>query len=385
MPRPTINDVAAAAGVSKGAVSFALNDRPGLAPHTRRRILDAAEELGWSPSPRARALSVSKALAVGLIVARPPEILRADAFFPSFIAGLETVLSRRGHALLLQVAELDDAAAYRRLAQEGRVDGVFLTDLQIDDERPALLEELGLPAVIVGPALGQVAEGARQSALGVDDAPGVAAAVRHLVELGHRRIAHVSGPLTMVHGSSRRLAWSTRAARGRAARRPLRRGRLLRRVRSGRHPTAARPRHPADRDRLRQRPDGDGRAVACRVPRRRRPRRAVDDRVRRHGDLRTPAALAHHGEHRRRGVGPRRRHPTAPAHRPGAPDPGRPPGRPPRGARLDRTSTRSSTVLLHDAQPPKEHSPHEIQTPVRVRRRPRPGPHRSLRWRLRLR
>ncbi len=208
MPRPTISDVAAAAGVSKGAVSFALNDRPGLAPHTRRRILDAAEELGWSPSPRARALSVSKALAVGLIVARPPEILRADAFFPSFIAGLETVLSRRGHALLLQVAELDDAAAYRRLAQEGRVDGVFLTDLQIDDERPALLEELGLPAVIVGPALGQVAEGARQSALGVDDAPGVAAAVRHLVELGHRRIAHVSGPLTMVHGSSRRLAWS---------------------------------------------------------------------------------------------------------------------------------------------------------------------------------
>src|ERR1700748_1927064 len=123
MTRPTISDVAAAAGVSKGAVSFALNDRPGLAPQTRRRILETAEELGWAPSPRARALSVSKALAVGLVVARPPEILRADAFFPSFISGLEAALSPSGHALLLQVAEQADHAAYRRLVQEGRVDG----------------------------------------------------------------------------------------------------------------------------------------------------------------------------------------------------------------------------------------------------------------------
>jgi LacI family repressor for deo operon, udp, cdd, tsx, nupC, and nupG len=207
MGRPTINDVATAAGVSKGAVSFALNGRPGISEVTRRRILETAETLGWSPSPRARALSVSKALAVGLVIARPPEILRADAFFPSFIAGLETVLSTRGHALLLQVAERDDHAAYRRLVQEGRVDGVFVTDLQVDDARPALLEELGLPAVIIGPHLGEQ-PGARQSALGVDDAPGIRAAVRHLVELGHTRIAHVSGPQHLVHGRSRREAWS---------------------------------------------------------------------------------------------------------------------------------------------------------------------------------
>jgi LacI family repressor for deo operon, udp, cdd, tsx, nupC, and nupG len=206
MGRPTINDVATAAGVSKGAVSFALNGRPGLSPQTRARILEAAESLGWSPSPRAQALSVSKALAVGLVIARPPEILRADAFFPSFIAGLETVLSTRGHALLLQVVERDDLAAYRRLVQEGRVDGVFGTDLEVDDERPALLEELALPAVMIGPHLGKQPR-ALQSALGVDDAPGIRAAVRHLVDLGHTRIAHVSGPTQMVHGRSRREAW----------------------------------------------------------------------------------------------------------------------------------------------------------------------------------
>ena len=203
MPRPTINDVASAAGVSKGAVSFALNDRPGLAPGTRARILEVAEQLGWTPSPRARALSVSKALAVGLVVARPPEILRADAFFPSFISGLEAVLSERGHALLLMVAEHDDAVTYRRLAKEGRVDGVFVTDLQVDDPRPALLAELGLPAVVVGPSVGDDVP-----TLGIDDGPGIRAAVEHLVGLGHRHIAHVSGPQSMVHGRSRRTAWA---------------------------------------------------------------------------------------------------------------------------------------------------------------------------------
>jgi DNA-binding LacI/PurR family transcriptional regulator len=203
MPRPTINDVASAAGVSKGAVSFALNDRPGLAPGTRARILEVAEQLGWTPSPRARALSVSKALAVGLVVARPPEILRADAFFPSFISGLEAVLSERGHALLLMVAEHDDAGTYRRLAKEGRVDGVLVTDLQVDDPRPALLAELGLPAVVVGPSVGDDVP-----TLGIDDGPGIRAAVEHLVGLGHRHIAHVSGPQSMVHGRSRRTAWA---------------------------------------------------------------------------------------------------------------------------------------------------------------------------------
>ena len=204
MSRPTISDVARAAGVSTGAVSFALNDRPGVAPATRARILAVAAELGWTPSQRARALSVSKALAVGLVIARPPETLVADSFFPSFIAGLETVLSGQGHALMLQVAERDDLSAYRRLAAEGRVDGVLLTDLRLDDPRPGLLTELGLPAVVVGPRL----DSDVWPAVGVDDSPGVTAAVEHLVGLGHTRIAHVSGPQWMVHGVSRRTAWA---------------------------------------------------------------------------------------------------------------------------------------------------------------------------------
>jgi len=205
-PRPTIADVARVAGVSKGAVSFALNDRPGVAEATRSRILAAAAELGWAPSHRARALSSSRALTVGLVVARTPETLSADPFFPAFIAGIETTLADRGQALLLQVVPDQEAErrSYEGLAASGRVDGVFLTDLRHDDPRPALLESLGLPAVLIAPEPVTCAS----AVVIVDDRPGIASAVEHLVALGHRRIAHVSGPVEFVHTRTRREAWA---------------------------------------------------------------------------------------------------------------------------------------------------------------------------------
>jgi DNA-binding LacI/PurR family transcriptional regulator len=203
--RPTITDVAKAAGVSKGAVSFALNGRPGVAEETRARILAVAESLGWTPSHRARALSVSRAFSVGLVIARPPELLGADPFYPSFIAGVERTLSDRGQALVLQVVPdlAVEEASYRRLAKAERVDGMFVLDLRVGDPRIALLAELGMPAVTIGRP--DVPSGC--PALLVDDRPGVTAAVDHLVSLGHRRIAHVSGPLHFLHGPVRRRAW----------------------------------------------------------------------------------------------------------------------------------------------------------------------------------
>jgi LacI family repressor for deo operon, udp, cdd, tsx, nupC, and nupG len=205
--RPTITDVARVAGVSKGAVSFALNGRPGVAADTRERILGVARDLGWTPSLRGRALSVSRALAVGLVIARPPETLGSDPFFASFITGIETVLSERGYALMLQMVgdERSENESYRRLAASGRVDGVFLTDMQVDDLRPKLLHDLDLPTVVIGRA----DENGRWPAVGVDDRPGIVAAVEHLVALGHQHIGHVAGPTGFVHSLSRRTAWAS--------------------------------------------------------------------------------------------------------------------------------------------------------------------------------
>jgi len=202
--RPTIADVAAHAGVSLGAVSFALNGRPGVGEQTRKRILAAARDLGWQPSHRARSLSTSRAFALGLVLARSPELFGADPFFPSFIGGVETVLSPRGQSLVLQVVpDLEaETEGYRRFAGEARVDGVFLSDLRHGDTRLGLLDEVGLPAV----TLNRPDVTSPFPAVCLDDRPGIAAAATHLLQLGHTRIAHVAGTAEFLHGTGRRTA-----------------------------------------------------------------------------------------------------------------------------------------------------------------------------------
>lgn len=201
----TIGDVAARAGVSKSAVSFVFNGRPGVGESARGRILDAARELGWRPDARARALSRSRAQALGLVIRREPELLSTDPFFPQFVAGVESALSGFGYALVLQVVDGEQAEreAYSRFAHEARVDGVFLTDLRIEDDRPSELAALGMPCVLVGPSAED-----RPAQIGLDDAAGIRRAVRHLHALGHQRIAHVAGAERYVHSRVRRHAWA---------------------------------------------------------------------------------------------------------------------------------------------------------------------------------
>jgi DNA-binding LacI/PurR family transcriptional regulator len=204
MRRPTIADVAKLAGVSRSAVSFALNDRPGLAKETKARILAAAAELGWQPSRPARALSLGRAGALGLVLTREPDLLGVDPFYPAFLAGIESVLAEKGDGLVLHVSSPErERSQYERLAADRRVDGVLLTDLRSDDPRPALTAALGLPTVVVGRP--EWSEG--HCAVELDDEPAYIAAVRALAQAGHRRIAHVEGPQLFRHAQRRRQAW----------------------------------------------------------------------------------------------------------------------------------------------------------------------------------
>ncbi len=203
--RPTIADVAKQAGVSKGLVSFVFNERPGVAPKTRERIIAVAQEMGWRPRPNARSLSIRRSFALGLVVRRQPQVLSTDPFFPAFMAGVETVLGGAGQVLVLSLVpdEETEVHTYRTLHTDARVDGVFLTDLRRADLRLALLAEIGLPAVTIG------RHEAEQPfpAVNLDDAPGVAETVAHLYGLGHRRIAYVAGDVELVHGRRRRASF----------------------------------------------------------------------------------------------------------------------------------------------------------------------------------
>ncbi|BCL16123.1 LacI family DNA-binding transcriptional regulator [Micromonospora sagamiensis] len=205
MKRPTIADVARRAGVSKGAVSYALNGQPGVSEATRRRILAIAEEIGFSPSSAARALSGATAAAVGLALCRPARILGIEPFFMELISGVEAELSARSYALTLQVVADQDAeiAVYRRWWGERRVDGVLICDLRVDDRRVPVLEELRLPAVVIG---GPGHTGTLPS-VWCDDAAALVEAVEYLVALGHRRIARVGGLPDLLHTRTRTEAF----------------------------------------------------------------------------------------------------------------------------------------------------------------------------------
>lgn len=210
--RPTIADVARRAGVSAAAVSFAVNDRPGVSPVTRERILAAAQELGWRPSASARALTEARSRAIGLVLARDPEQLEVDSFFVRFLSGLERTLAPADYALLLQLVPAGPAlGAYERLAAAGRVDGFLLTDVEVDDARFGLLEAAGLPVVLAG----HPASDCPFPWVETRHAEGMAAAVEHLLALEHRRIAFLGGPAAYEHVQVRLGRW--RAAVGEAA------------------------------------------------------------------------------------------------------------------------------------------------------------------------
>ena len=204
--RPTIADIAQRAGVSKGAVSYALNGQPGVSEATRQRIVAIAREIGFSPSNAARALSGASAKAVGLTLCRPARILSIEPFFMGLISGFEAELAARSFALTLQVVATPEheVEVYRRWWGERRVDGVFVSDLRDGDVRIPVLQELQLPAVVIGGPgdTGSITQ------IWSDDAGAVTEAVRYLVALGHRRIARVGGLPDLLHTQTRTRAFT---------------------------------------------------------------------------------------------------------------------------------------------------------------------------------
>ncbi|WP_406453307.1 LacI family transcriptional regulator [Streptomyces sp. NBC_01622] len=189
--RVTIKDVAARAGVSKGAVSLAFNQKPGLADATRERIFEAARELGWAPHPTARSLAGARVDVVGLAVCRPARLLGLEPFYMEFMSGVESVLIEHSCALLLRLVRSaeEEVGLQESWWRTRQVGGAILVDFRADDPRVAVVRRLGLPVVAVGhPSL----TGGLTS-VWTDDAGAVTEVVRYLAGLGHRRIARVGG------------------------------------------------------------------------------------------------------------------------------------------------------------------------------------------------
>ncbi|GHE98698.1 LacI family transcriptional regulator [Streptomyces longispororuber] len=199
--RPTLEEVAARAGVGRGTVSRVINGSPRVSERTRAAVEEAVAELGYVPNTAARALAANRTDSIAVVVPEPESRFFAEPYFSDIVHGVGTALADTDMQLLLTFAGGDRER--RRLAQylsAHRVDGVLLVSVHADDPLPDLLEQLEVPAVISGRRRADEPLASVDS----DNFAGARAAVTHLLSRGRRAIATITGRLD-VYGAQLRL------------------------------------------------------------------------------------------------------------------------------------------------------------------------------------
>jgi DNA-binding LacI/PurR family transcriptional regulator len=196
--RPTLDTVAAAAGVSRMTVSNAYNRPDQLAPETRQRVLETAARLGYpGPDPTAASLRLRRTGTVGVVLTERLPYAFADPGLVTILHGIATELSETGNALLLVPAQLPDGQSLLRHAM---VDALILCSLDAGDPAVVAARDRQVPLVTVGnPKLPRVPR------IGPDNRSAAADMARHLLDLGHRRFAIVTTVTDERRGPSRPL------------------------------------------------------------------------------------------------------------------------------------------------------------------------------------
>lgn len=195
-----IKDVAREAGVSTATVSHVINNTRYVTDVTRARVMRAVERCDYYPNAQARSLALGRSYTLGLLVS---DI--SNPFFPELVKSIETAAFERGYDVLLTNTNYDANRTrnYVRRFIERKVAGVALMTSELD---PALVDELARQKVSVV-FLDQKFVGAGVSNLSIDYAAGIDEAVRHLISLGHQRIAYIGGPAHLLSATKRLTAF----------------------------------------------------------------------------------------------------------------------------------------------------------------------------------
>jgi LacI family transcriptional regulator len=193
-------------GVSQTTVSRALNGYPEVSEATRARIVAAAERYNYHPNIRAKSLATGRSMAIGHVIPLSAEHEMVNPVFGDFIAGAGEVYAREGYDMLLSVVrQQDEQKAYREMSSKRSVDGVIVHTPRLDDPRPALLNELGMPFVVHGRVPGLEEDYAW---LDMDNRRAFRRATEFLLDLGHTRISLINGHETMDFARRRRTGFN---------------------------------------------------------------------------------------------------------------------------------------------------------------------------------
>lgn len=183
----TLRDIARETGLSVNTISRALNGKPDVNPGTRQRVEDTAARLGYVPNSLARSLVGGQSCTIGLIISD-----LQNPFYSKVAQGVEEAARARGYSTILvntNEREEDERQAVRVLRSK-RVDGMLIHPTQGNSEHILQLRREGIPFVLINRHIDEV----NPDYIINNNQKGAYMAMRHLLELGHRRVLHISGP-----------------------------------------------------------------------------------------------------------------------------------------------------------------------------------------------
>lgn len=188
MPHITLKDIAIRAEVSVNTVSRALKNKPDINDKTKKRIIEIAERLGYTPNALAKSLRSKKSKTIGVVIA---DI--SSPFYSNVVKGIEDRAEEKGYSIILsntdEQYEKEEAAV--RVLLEKRVDGLLITPVQEKNRDILNLKEKMIPFVLVGRHFDDL----QTNYIAIDDVTGGFLATEHLIKKGHGRILYINGPL----------------------------------------------------------------------------------------------------------------------------------------------------------------------------------------------
>jgi DNA-binding LacI/PurR family transcriptional regulator len=203
--RPTIEDVAAVAGVSRGTVSRVLNGGVNVSADAQAAVKAAIRKTGYVVNLHARAMVTQRSGTVAFVLSEPQERFFGDPNFNALLRSCTQALAEHDIALLLAIAgSLDERKRVLRFLAGGHVDGALLVSTHAGDPLVEQVLRLGLPVVACGQPIGYERQ---MPYVGVDETDGARQIVSHLRDRGRGTIATICGPLDTPGGRQRLIGW----------------------------------------------------------------------------------------------------------------------------------------------------------------------------------
>ncbi|MBP1693077.1 MAG: transcriptional regulator, LacI family [Chloroflexi bacterium] len=196
----TLDEIARLSGVSRSTVSRVINDSPGVRQETRQRVLQIIQQMNYQPNVLARSLAGGRTRVLSLVIPEGVTRLFSDPYFPILIQGVSLACNAQDYSVMLWLADPDyKRRTISRIIQDKLSDGTIIASMLNDDPLVEALIEDGSPFILIG----RNPNHENISYVDVDNQNGTHMAIAHLLHLGYRRIATITGPQNMIAGLDR--------------------------------------------------------------------------------------------------------------------------------------------------------------------------------------